>query len=135
MLAAFEGHPTPMTWTPAVIRHVHDAPGFDPSGILVVDCAATHRSDRWRSAVIRARRARPPAVRTGEVGLIGVLPAWRGRGLGRELLRWGVDRAAARGAGAVELSVEAPTSAPPRCTARHGFEPAIEWPHWVLPVG
>ena len=36
MLATFEGHPTRMTWTPGVIRAVHDDPGFDPGSILLV---------------------------------------------------------------------------------------------------
>jgi ribosomal protein S18 acetylase RimI-like enzyme len=75
-----------------------------------------------------------PRVRVGEVMLIGVLPAWRGRGLGRELLRWAVSELRDRGAGAVQLSVEARNERATNLYRRHGFEPAIEWPHWVLPI-
>jgi mycothiol synthase len=106
MLAAFEGHPTPMHWTPAVVRHVHDQPDFDADG--------------------------PTGERFGDVGLIGVLPAWRRRGLGRELLRWGVTSLRARGAGRIELSVEAANERATALYRAHGFEPAIEWPHWVI---
>ena len=110
MLAAFEGHPTQMTWTLPVIRHIHAAPDFDPSAILVTVAADA------------------PTVP------IGVLPAWRGRGLGRELLRWAVSELRDRGAGAVQLSVEARNERATNLYRRHGFEPAIEWPHWVLPI-
>ena len=133
MLAAFEGHPTTMTWTPAVIRAVHDAPGFDPSSILLVAEAA----DPTRLVAFARIEMHddPEAGRTGDVGLIGVLPAWRRRGLGRELLRWGVTTLRARGAGPIELSVEAANDRATALYRAHGFEPAIEWPHWVLPAG
>ena len=132
MLAAFEGHPTQMTWTLPVIRHIHAAPDFDPSAILVT-VAADAPTVPIAFGLVRvdepARR-----VRVGEVMLIGVLPAWRGRGLGRELLRWAVSELRDRGAGAVQLSVEARNERATNLYRRHGFEPAIEWPHWVLPI-
>ena len=76
-----------------------------------------------------------PGVRTGEIGLVGVLPAWRGRGLGRELVRWGVTELRRRGAAGIELSVEAENERATDLYRRHGFEPTVEWPHWVLPAG
>jgi mycothiol synthase len=133
MLAAFEGHPTRMTWTPEVIAHVNASPEFDPSGILLVAAA-----DEPEHPVAFARIEQftdDAGMTTGDVGLIGVLPAWRGRGLGRELLRWGVTELRARGAGLVELSVEAANERATTLYRAHGFEPAIEWPHWVLPAG
>jgi mycothiol synthase len=134
MHAAFEGHPTPMTWTPAVIAHVHRTPDFDPSLILVLHPA----DDLDRPiAFIRAElfeRDAPVGGRLGEIGLVGVLPAWRRQGLGRELLRWGIAELRARGAGIIELSVEAQNDRATRLYRAHGFEPAIEWPHWVLPA-
>jgi len=134
MHAAFQGHPTPMTWTPAVIAHVHGTPDFDPSLILVL-----HPADDLEQpiAFIRAElfeRDAPAGQRLGEIGLVGVLPAWRGQGLGRELLRWGIAELRARGAGVIELSVEADNERATRLYRAHGFEPAIEWPHWVLPA-
>ena len=134
MLRAFEGHPTPMHWTPALIRHVHDAPGFDPGGVLLVADAA--EPDEL-VAFCRVEVADPAAAfgeRTGDVGLIGVLPAWRRRGLGRELLRWGVGALRDRGVGLIEISVEAANDRATALYRAHGFVPAIEWPHWVLPV-
>jgi mycothiol synthase len=132
MLAAFEGHPTPMSWTPAVIRAVHEDPGFDPGSILIVAEAA----DPTRLVAFARIEMHddPTAGRTGDVGLIGVLPAWRRRGLGRELLRWGVTTLRAGGAGPIELSVEAANERATALYRSHGFEPSIEWPHWVMPA-
>ncbi len=132
MLAAFEGHPTTMHWTPAIIRHVHDAPGFDPSSILLVAEAADPSRLVAFTRVELTDATPSPGERTGEVGLIGVLPAWRRRGLGRELLRWGIHDLRARGAGPIELSVEAANERATALYRAHGFEPAIEWPHWVI---
>lgn len=132
MLAAFEGHPTRMTWTPAVIRAVNEAPDFDPTSILLVATAADP------AALVAFARIEmhhdPAAGQTGDVGLIGVLPAWRGRGLGRELLRWSVTELRTRGAGPIELSVEAANDRATALYRAHGFEPDIEWPHWVVPI-
>lgn len=131
MTAAFEGHPTRMTWTPAVVEHVHAGPTFDASGILIV----AERDDPTRIIAFARIETEPEGEGTlGEVGLVGVLPAWRGRGLGRELLRWGVGELRDRGAGRIVLAVEAANERATRLYRSHGFEPIIEWPHWVLPL-
>jgi mycothiol synthase len=135
MLAAFEGHPTPMHWTPAVVRHVHDQPDFDPGGVLLVAEASDPRRLVAFTRVELREPEEPGGGRVGDVGLIGVLPAWRRRGLGRELLRWGVTSLRARGAGPIELSVEAANERATALYRAHGFEPAIEWPHWVIAAG
>lgn len=132
MSAAFEGHPTRMTWTAAVVEHVHAGPSFDASGILIV----AERADP-ASFVAFARTETEPdegGGQLGEVGLIGVLPAWRGRGLGRELLRWSVSELRARGVARIVLAVEAANERATALYRSHGFEPIIEWPHWELPL-
>lgn len=131
MTAAFEGHPTPMTWTPAIVEHVHAGPTFDPAGILIV----AERADPGRLVAFTRIETEPDGDGLlGEVGLIGVLPAWRGRGLGRELLRWGVAELRTRGAGRIVLAVEAANELATRLYRSHGFRPVIEWPHWELPL-
>jgi mycothiol synthase len=70
----------------------------------------------------------------GEVRLVGVLPQWRGRGLGRELLHWGVAWLRAMGAGVIQLNVEAENELALGLYRRTGFEPAVEWPHWARMV-
>lgn len=134
MHRAFEGHPTRMTWTLAVIAHVHATPDFDPDGILIVAAADEPDTPVAFTRVELSDRDAPAGERTGDVGLIGVVPAWRRRGLGRELLRWGVNELRRRGAGRIELSVEATNERATALYRAHGFEPSIEWPHWVLPT-
>lgn len=133
LTASFEGHPTPLHPKPSVIAAVHADPAFDPTEILLVSPTADP------STVIAFARVEmvtdDQTAPIGEVGLIGVLPAWRGRGLGRELLRWGVTELRRRGARPIELAVEAANERATRLYRGHGFEPAVEWPHWVLPVG
>lgn len=91
----FADHPTPVSWTEAVVRAAHEAPGFDPADILLV---APADDPDHPVAFGRTRLYLEEEPPSGEVKLIGVLPPWRGRGLGRAILRWGC--AACRDAGA-----------------------------------
>jgi mycothiol synthase len=133
MHAAFEGHPTEMSFSPSVIAHVHQEPDFDPGTIRIVS-AVDQPDDPIAFARLELRADDGGRAPIGDVGLIGVLPAWRGRGLGRALLRWGVTELRRRGAGPIELSVEAANERATNLYRAHGFEPSVEWPHWVLPV-
>ena len=127
MNAAFADHPTPVTWTETVIRAVHEAPGFEPGDILLV--APADAPDR-AVAFCRARLYPADAEPYGEVKLIGVLPAWRGRGLGRALLRWGIRRLQGRGVPTIALAVSAANEHALRLYEAHGFRRSVEWPQW-----
>ncbi|MGD0018287.1 MAG: GNAT family N-acetyltransferase [Candidatus Limnocylindrales bacterium] len=132
--ATFAEHPGPVSWTLGQVLHAHGRPEFDPSAILLVSPA-----DRPEDPVAFVRTALGPPedndpAPVGEIGLVGVLPQWRGRGLGRELLRWGVAQLRSRGAGCIKLSVEAENELALGLYRRTGFEPVVEWPHWVCPV-
>ncbi len=131
LLASFEGHPSPMGWTEDGMRRLHGSPGFDGSGVLIV-AGATEPDDPV--AFIRVESYVEGPVMGGEIGLIGVVPGWRRRGLGRELLRWGVTELRGRGVGAIELTVEAANDRATRLYQDHGFEATVEWPHWTVPV-
>ena len=132
--AAFVGHPGPVSWTYDQIEYAHSQPGFDPTASLVVSPA-----DRPEDPVAFVRTALEPvtegdAAPVGEIRILGVLPEWRGRGLGRELLRWGVAHLRSGGAGLILLSVEAENELALGLYRRTGFEPTVEWPHWTRPV-
>ena len=130
----FADHPTPVEWSEETIRSRVGATTFDPGDILLV-------RPRWsgggpddeRPVAFCQVRVTPDDDGTlvGEVALIGTLPAWRHRGLGGQLLRWGVARCRAKGATTVELSVEAENERALGLYRAAGFEPAIEWPHWA----
>lgn len=132
--AAFADHPGPVSWTLAQIAYGHGRPDFDPTSIMLVS-----PTDRPEDPVAFARTAVGPPeggerAPVGEIRLIGVLPKSRGRGLGRELLRWGVARLRAQGAGRIKLCVEAENELALGLYRRTGFEPTVEWPHWTSPV-
>jgi len=130
---SFADHPGPVSWTLAEIQYAHSRPDFDPSSTTLVVPA-----NRPGEPIGFVRTGLEPlddgAAFAGEVRLVGVLQPWRGRGLGRELLRWGVAQLRARGAGRIKLSVEAENALALGLYRRTGFEPVVEWPHWTRPV-
>jgi mycothiol synthase len=124
---AFADHPTPVGWTEAVIAAAHASPEFDAGDILLVAPA----DDPDRAIAFCRTRLYPGDERPyGEVKLIGVLPPWRGRGLGRALLRWGVRRLQGRGVPTISLAVAAGNEHALRLYEAHGFRRVIEWPQW-----
>jgi len=132
--ACFADHPSPISWTLGEVQYAQSRPGSDPSTSLLVSPA-----DRPEDPVAFVRAALSPLgedgeAPIGEIRLVGVLPQWRGRGLGRELLRWGVAQLRARGAGRIHLAVEAENELALGLYRRTGFEPVVEWPHWTRPV-
>ncbi len=131
--AAFVDHPGGTSWALAEIEHAHARLDFDPSTLTLV--APADRPDD-PIAFVRVEVGPPeegdPAP-VGDVLLVGVLSEWRGRGLGRELLRSGVAQLRARGAGRVKLSVEAENELALGLYLRTGFKPTVEWPHWTSP--
>jgi mycothiol synthase len=127
---SFADHPTPLSFHESAVRHVHELPGFDAAGILLV----APRDDP--SSLVAWIKTEHELIESGQrrgyVSLVGVVPAWRGRGLGRELLRWGIARLRAAGAGTIEIVVVATNDRALGLYRRTGFEPTIEWPHYGL---
>jgi mycothiol synthase len=129
---AFRDHPSPLRLDLDQVRRVHARPDFDPTTILVVSPAA--EPDRLVAFCRVARYEDDDGRPVGEVKLVGVLPAFRNRGLGRELVRWGVDAVRRRGAGDVYLAVEGENEGALHLYTTLGFRQHVEWPHWVLSV-
>jgi mycothiol synthase len=129
---AFLDHPSPLTLEPDVLRVALAQPDFDPSTILLVAPAA----DPERSVAFCRIVVYPgdDGQVVGEVKLVGVHPEFRGRGLGRELVRWGVAQVRERGAQDVLLAVEGENVGALRLYQALGFREHVEWPHWVIPV-
>jgi len=126
----FLDHPSPLGVDLATIRRVHGNPGFDPSTILVISSAA----DRDRLIAFCRVGAYPAddGRLIGEVKLVGVRREARGRGLGRELVRWGVHALGERHAMDTYLSVEGHNAHALRLYESLGFRQDIEWPHWTI---
>jgi mycothiol synthase len=124
---SFVDHPTPVAWSETVIRAVHDAPDFDAEDLLIV---APTADPELPIAFCRTRLYSDDLEPHGEVKLIGVLPSWRGRGLGRALLRWGIRRLQGRGVPTIALAVSAANAHALALYEAHGFRRTIEWPQW-----
>jgi mycothiol synthase len=125
--ASFADHPSPIPVSLDGMRHVHSLPGFDPNELVLL----RHADDPAPIAFCRIGMDEHDGRTDGEVDLIGVLPHWRGQGLGRELLRWGVHTLRERGAGRILLSVEARNERALSLYRRHSFTQAQEWPRWA----
>lgn len=125
----FLDHPSPLVLHVDEIAAVHARPAFDPTTILLVRPAAEPGAlvGFCRVGVYRD----DDDVLVGEVRLLGVRRPWRGRGLARRLLRWGVAACRERGAGPVYLAVEGENDAALRLYESDGFRQVVEWPHWV----
>lgn len=128
--ASFDDHPSPLRLDIEEVRRVHARPDFDPSTVLLV--SPTGDPGRLVAFCRIKHHLNDEGRRVGEVALVGVLPGHRGRGLGRELVRWGVDEVRRRGAVDVYLSVEGENAGALRLYASLGFRQDTEWPHWVM---
>ena len=127
----FEDHPSPLSWPETYIRELHGRPDFDPASVLVVTPAG---DPDLLVGLCRTLELPGDDGRRGEIGIVGLLPDWRGRGLGRQLLRWGVGHLRSAGFGEIELSVEARNAPALELYRSEGFSASVEWPHWVVPA-
>ncbi len=124
MNEAFADHATPASWTEEGLAARHAEPDFDPADI----CLAT-QADRlmgFARATVEPRDDGP----IGEIHLIGVRPAWRGRGLGRTLLRWSIRHLQERDVPLLGLSVVAVNEPALHLYEAHGFRTVLSWPQW-----
>jgi mycothiol synthase len=129
---SFADHPSPIRLSVSELRHVHSRPEFDPRTVLVVaEATAPERLIGFsRVDSFDDDQGRP----VGEVRILGVRPEARGRGIGRELLRWSITELRARGARDVVLTVEGANDRALGLYERTGFVAEVEWPHWMLPL-
>jgi mycothiol synthase len=130
IVTSFADHPSPMVLNLDLLRRAHARPTFSAADIAVVtpndDPAQIVGFCRLLDTHTAAEE--PEA----EVSVIGVLPEQRGLGLGRELLRWGIDTLRTRGAGDVTLNVEGRNEHALRLYTRHGFVHDMEWQRWTV---
>jgi mycothiol synthase len=125
---SFADHPLPLNVSLDIIRLAHSRPGFNPSNIAVV---TNPDSTGQLIAFCRVILTEEDAGKHAEIPHLGVLPAYRGRGLGRELLHWGVHHLRSRGAGDILLAVESRNKRALLIYERAGFVAVQEWPRWA----
>lgn len=125
--AAFAGHQSPVVVSAEQIRQSHTLPGRGPDGVLIL---TPHAEPARPIGYCRTLVAPSDDGGSATIGQIGLLPEWRGRGLGRELLRWGIARLRDVAPGPIDLGVEAENTAALALYERTGFRRSAEWPRW-----
>ncbi len=107
--AAFAHHPEQGRLTLADLRERMAQPWFDPAGFIVVEAAEAPgrvAAFHWTKVDPEQRSSLDPAATAGEVYVVGVHPAYQGRGLARPLTALGLAHLAALGLPEVVLYVD-----------------------------
>jgi mycothiol synthase len=123
--AAFSWHPEQGGWTLDDVAARETEPWFDPAGVLLaVDEAAPEHvlGFHWTKVHAAGTGEADPDTPVGEVYVLGVDPAARGRRLGPVLTLAGLAHLRDRGLEAVVLYVEADNTAAVRVYRDLGFE-------------
>jgi mycothiol synthase len=126
--ASFADHVTPLVVTVEMVRHSHSLPGRGPESVLIL----TPR-DQPEQLIGFCRTLTPITADDiyPSIGTLGLLPAWRGRGLGRELLRWGIQRLRVVAPGPILIGVDGENERALALYERTGFRRTEEWPRWA----
>ncbi len=101
--AAFADHATPLQLDASFITAGMDDPTIDDADTLLIADRASGELVGFCAAA--PERSDGSVKEKGEIWTIGVRPARQGQGLGRQLLRWGVERLRSLGVRDIELAV------------------------------
>lgn len=125
---AFSWHPEQGGWDRSRLSRAQEADWFAEEDVLFLWEADTQRMAGFHWTKWHADES--PAF--GEVYVVGLASAFRGRGLGDPLLRLGLDHLVTRGAERVILYVEADNRPAVRVYEELGFHIAEEHVVWAL---
>jgi mycothiol synthase len=128
---AFADHATPMQMDASMWR-AEDEAYWDAGDVAVLEEAGvTGRLIGFCTTDIGRRPGDDPRA---EIWTVGVRPEARGRGLGRELIRWGVQRLRSVSPLPVTLSVNGRNEGALRLYEREGFRRTHTRDRWARPV-
>jgi mycothiol synthase len=130
---AFADHPTPIVMEEEMVRASLDDPNILDEDVILLEDAATRELLGFCMCDVR-RSGGIVSSPHGEIGMIGVRPDRRGRGLGRQLLRAGTRYLRSVGAPNVELAVNARNESALALYESEGFERTTTRDRWVRPV-
>jgi mycothiol synthase len=130
---AFAGHPTPLQLDEGAVTQFNDDPEVDDADLLVLEDPAEG------GALIGfcstdPRRSNGAIGTDGEIWTIGVRPDRQGRGLGRQLVRWGVRRLQDLGVSHVSLTVNGRNEHALRLYEEEGFSRSSTRQRWARPI-
>jgi mycothiol synthase len=118
--AAFAAHPEQGAMDAANLAERMAEEWFDPAGLIVATAGASIAGFHW---------TKQQSASVGEVYVVGIDPAWQGRGLGRLLTLAGLHHLAGLGVDEVLLYVESDNTAGTRLYGGLGFTHAAADTH------
>lgn len=130
--AAFASHATPLQMDESMLDVPPD-PNFEDADTLVLADAAT--GDLVGFCATTPEREAGIAGPHAEIWTVGVVPTRQGQGLGRQLLRWGVERLRSIGVRDVVLSVNNRNEHALGLYESEGFVRTTTRERWARPVG
>ena len=130
--AAFADHPTPLQLDAQFIAASLDDPDLDDADLTILEEVATRELVGFCAADPQRRDGVVGAH--GELWAIGVRPDRQGRGIGRQLLRAGVERLRAIGVPNVSLSVNGRNEGALGLYESEGFVRSRTRDRWSRPV-
>lgn len=122
--AAFADHPEQGRMSLADLRDRMAQDWFDPSGFIIVeanDAPGAVAAFHWTKVDPEQRSTLDPAATAGEVYVVGVHPAYQGRGLARPLTALGLAHLAGLGLPEVVLYVDRDNPVALQTYSRLGF--------------
>jgi mycothiol synthase len=126
---AFLDHPTPLQVTEARMRAVHNRDRFDPTQIAVI--ARTENPKDLVGFINTRTVIEEDGEIVGPIGAVGTDRTVRRLGLGRVLLRWGIQRLKQDGAGPITLEVVTLNERALPLYESEGFAPVQAWEFWT----
>lgn len=129
----FAGHATPLQIDEAGVTSMEDDPSVVDEDLLILE-EPGDEAGMVGFCSTDPRRSGGAIGVEGEIWTIGVRPDRQGRGLGRQLLRWGVGYLRGLGVRHVELSVNGRNEHALRLYEDEGFERAGTRERWARPV-
>jgi mycothiol synthase len=125
---SFADHPTPIEVPEERMREVHSRPDFDPSLIALVERVA--EPGEFAAFILLRTPAVENGVLSGSIGMIGVDPAYRRLGLGRQMMRWAIQRLREMGCQEITLEVVEMNDRALPLYEQEGFRHVQDWPYW-----
>jgi mycothiol synthase len=122
--AAFAHHPEQGRLTIADLQERMDQPWFDPAGFILVEAESSPgevAAFHWTKVDPEQQSSVDPSRTAGEVYVVGVHPAYQGRGLGRPVTALGLAHLAGLGLPEVVLYVDGDNHAAIRTYTGLGF--------------
>jgi ribosomal protein S18 acetylase RimI-like enzyme len=111
------------------MRAVHARSEFDPTLISLV-AKSSNPGDLVAFTFLRSPVIED-GILTGSIGMIGVDRDHRRLGLGRQLLRWGIQRLREAGCERITLEVVDTNERALPLYEQEGFTPVQSWPYWA----